>query len=336
MKQLLLAGVIAALASSAYVPLAQAQSRIDLIVGSDAGGGYDVYGRAVARHIGKYLPGNPNIVAQNMSGAGGNRAADYVYREAAKDGSALAIIFPGSIMAPLVDVGGDLKFDPAKFNYIGTAARETRVCILRKEAKAQTFDDVFKTETVMAASAEGGATADYPVLAKKILGAKFNVVRGYKGTREMLLAVERGEADGLCGAWSSFKTQKPDWADGVSAHVIVQFGIGTDPELDKLKVPPIWNYTKTESDKQVFELLVAQQEFGRPFVMPPGTPEAKVKAMREAFAKTMKDPDFLKEAKQLKIDIDYGSGEEVQKLVEHLYATPKPVVTRMIEAMKPS
>ncbi len=334
MKQLLLAGVIAALVPLAHVQSAEAQSRIDLIVGSDAGGGYDVYGRAVGRYIGKYLPGNPNVVAQNMPGAGGNRAADYLYSQGAKDGSMFGIIFPGAIMAPLVEVGGDLKFDPAKFNYIGTAARETRVCITRKDAKAKTFDDVLTTPTVMAASSEGGATVDYPLLAQKILGAKFNVVRGYKGTREIMLAVERGEADGLCGAWSSFKTQKPEWADGVSAHVIVQFGIGTDPELDKLKVPPIWNYTKTEADKQVFELLVGQQEFGRPFVMPPGVPEAKVKAMRDAFAKVMKDPDFLKEAKQLKIDIDYGSGEDVQKLVARLYATPKPVVTRMIEAMK--
>jgi tripartite-type tricarboxylate transporter receptor subunit TctC len=312
----------------------RAQSSIDLIIGSDAGGGYDVYGRTVARHIVKYLPGNPTIVPRNMPGAGGNRAAEFAYNQAPKDGSAFAIIFPGSVMTPLVDPTSGLKFDPSKFNYIGTAAKETRVCMLRKEAKAKTFADTLKEETVIAASAEGGSTADYALLMNDVLGTKFKIVRGYKGTREMLLAVERGEADGLCGyAYSSLKTQKPEWSDGVHANLIVQFGIDTDPDLDKLKVPSIFNFTKTEADKQVFELLVGQQEFGRPFVMPPGVPADKVKAMREAFAKVFKDPEFLAEGKKQKLDIGYGSGEEVQKLVDRLYATPKPVVDRMIKAM---
>jgi tripartite-type tricarboxylate transporter receptor subunit TctC len=332
--QVLASLVVAGLA--AWSGAASAQSQISLIIGSDAGGGYDVYGRTVARHIGKYLPGNPSIVSQNMPGAGGNRAAEYLYTTAAKDGSAFGIIFPGSVMAPLLGIGGDLKFDPVKFNYLGTAAKESRVCVTRKESKAKTFDDTMKAEVIVAASAEGGSTADYAVLANEFLGTKFKIVRGYKGSREIVLAVERGEADGLCGyAWTSLKTQKPDWISGENANIIVQFGIASEPELDKLKVPPVWNYIKGDETKQVFELLIAQQEFGRPFVMPPGTPVDKVKTMREAFAKTLADADFRAEAAKQKLDVEYGSGEEVQTLVERLYATPKPVVQRMIEAMKP-
>jgi tripartite-type tricarboxylate transporter receptor subunit TctC len=327
---------LAALGLLAVAGEAAAQSQINLIIGSDAGGGYDVYGRTVARHIPKYLPGNPTVVPQNMPGAGGNRAAEYIYTTAPKDGSAFGIIFPGSVMSPLMGVGGDLKFEPGKFNYIGTASKETRVCVTRKDAKAKTFEEAQKNEIVIAASADGGSTADYAVLANEFLGTKFKIVRGYKGSREMVLAVERAEADGLCGyAYTSLKTQKPDWIDGTNANLIVQFGIGPDPELDKLGVPKIWNFIKTDEAKQIFELLIAQQEFGRPFVMPPGTPADKVKAMREAFAKTMKDPEFLAEAKKQKIDIEYGSGEEVQQLVERVYKTPKAVVDRMAKAMTP-
>lgn len=326
-----LAAGMLALAGAADV---QAQSSIDLIIGSDAGGGYDIYGRTVARHISKYLPGNPTIVPRNMPGAGGNRAAEFAYNQAPKDGSAFAIIFPGSVMTPLVDPKSNLKFDPAKFNYIGTAAKETRVCAVRKEAKAKTFADTMKTETIIAASAEGGSTADYALLTNDVLGTKFKIVRGYKGTREMLLAVERGEADGLCGyAYSSLKTQKPEWSDGTQINIVVQFGIDTDPDLDKMKVPTIFSFAKSEADKQVLALLVGQQEFGRPFVMPPGVPTEKLKAMREAFAKIFADPEFIEEAKKQKLDIGYGSGEEVQTLVNRLYATPKPVVERMIKAM---
>ena len=325
----------AALFALSSVPGANAQSSIDLIIGSDAGGGYDVYGRTVARHITKYLAGNPTIVPRNMPGAGGNRAAEFAYNQAPKDGSAFAIIFPGSVMTPLVEPSSGLKFDPANFNYIGTAAKETRVCAFRKEAKAKTFADAMKEEIIIAASAEGGSTADYALLTNDVLGTKFKIVRGYKGTREMLLAVERGEADGLCGyAYSSLKTQKPEWADGTQVNIVVQFGIDGDPELDKMKVPSIFTFTKNEADKQVFELLVGQQEFGRPFVMPPGVPADKLKAMREAFAKVFQDPEFIEEGKKQKLDIGYGSGEEVQKLVERLYATPKPVVERMIKAMQ--
>jgi len=169
----------------------------------------------------------------------------------------------------------------------------------------------------------------------EVLGTKFRLVRGYKGTRDITLAIERGEADGLCGwAWTSLKTQKPDWLANKTVNILVQFGIDSDAELDKMGVPSVWTFVKNDADKQLLELMIGQQVFGRPFIAPPGVPENVLKVLRDAFAATMKDPAFLQDAEKSKIDIDFDSGENVQKLVQRMYATPKPVVNRLIAAMK--
>ncbi|HEY4135877.1 MAG TPA: hypothetical protein VGO34_11755 [Alphaproteobacteria bacterium] len=307
---------------------------VDLIVGGDAAGGYDVYGRTVARHIADHIPGAPVIVVRNMPGAGSNKAAEFIYTTAPKDGSVFGIVFPGAIMTPLLDPGR-LKFDPPKFNYLGTANKEIRVCAMRSNAAVKTMDDAMKGPSVIAATADGGSTQDYPAVMNEVLGTKFKIVRGYKGTKEITLAVERGEADGLCGwAWTSLKTQKPDWLENKGVNIFVQFGIEADPELEKMGVPPIWNYIKTDADKQLFELMIGQQVFGRPFVAPPGVPEDRMKALRDAFTATMKDPGYLADAAKAKLEVDFDSGENVQKLVARMYATPKPVVDRLIAAMK--
>ncbi len=307
---------------------------IDLLVGGDAGGGYDVYGRTVAKTIAKYIPGNPTVVVKNMPGAGSNKAAEFIYNVAPKDGSVFGIVFPGAIMTPLLDPGR-LKFDPPKFNYLGTANKEIRVCAMRSNAAVKTMEDAMKGESVIAATADGGSTQDYPAVMNEVLGTKFKIIRGYKGTKEITLAVERGEADGLCGwAWTSLKTQKPDWLENKGVNIFVQFGMENDPELDKMGVPSVWKFVKNDSDKQLLELMVGQQVFGRPFVAPPGVPEATMKALRDAFASTMKDKTYLADAEKAKLEVDYDSGENVQKLVARIYETPQPVVDRLIKAMK--
>jgi tripartite-type tricarboxylate transporter receptor subunit TctC len=307
---------------------------VDLIVGGDAAGGYDVYGRTVARSISKHIPGNPTIVVKNMPGAGSNKAAEFIYSVAPKDGSVFGIVFPGAIMTPLLDPGR-LKFDPPKFNYLGTANKEIRVCAMRSNAAVKTMEDAMKGETIIAATADGGSTQDYPAVMNEVLGTKFKIIRGYKGTKEITLAVERGEADGLCGwAWTSLKTQKPDWLENKGVNIFVQFGMENDPELDRMGVPSVWKFVKNDSDKQLLELMVGQQVFGRPFVAPPGVPEATMKALRDAFAATMKDPGYLADAEKAKLEVDYDTGENVQKLVARIYQTPKPVVDRLIKAMK--
>lgn len=308
---------------------------VDMIIGAAPGGGYDVYGRVVARHMPRHLAGNPTMVPKNMPGAGSSKAAEYIYSVAPKDGSAIGIIFPGSIMTPLLEEKRSTQYDPPKFSYLGTANKEVRVCALRNGAPATTVAAAMKTEVVMGATAEGGSTQDYPAVMNEVLGTKFKIIRGYKGTLDITLAVERGEADGLCGwAWTSLKTQKANWLTDKSVTVAVQFGMQNDPDLDKMGVPSIWSFVKNDADKQLLELMIGQQVFGRPFVAPPGVPADRLKILRDAFAATMKDKQFLADAQKSKLDIDYDSGEAVQKLVARMYATPKPVVNRLIAAMK--
>ncbi|MGE5538490.1 MAG: Bug family tripartite tricarboxylate transporter substrate binding protein [Gemmatimonas sp.] len=306
---------------------------VDLIIGAAPGGGHDIYARAIARHIGKHIPGNPNVVPKNMPGAGSNKAAAFLYNVAPKDGSVFGAIFPGAVMDPLTGDKSQVQHDPQKFNYLGTANKEVRVCAVWHTAPAQSFKDVFNTETILAASAEGGATADYAAVLDAVLGTKFKVVRGYPGTRDMTLAIERGEAHGLCGyAWTSLKTQNAEWVNSGKIKVILQTAFEGDPELNKMGVPLVWEFVKNEDDRKVIELLLAQQVFGRPYVAPPGTPAAMVKVLRAAFADTMKDKDYVAEANKLGLETDFGTGEEVQQLVDKVYATPAAIVQRLVKA----
>jgi tripartite-type tricarboxylate transporter receptor subunit TctC len=306
---------------------------VDLIIGAAPGGGHDIYARAIARHIVKHIPGNPNVVPKNMPGAGSNKAAAFLYNVAPKDGSVFGAIFPGAIMDPLTGDKSQVQHDPQKFNYLGTANKEVRVCAVWHTAPAKTFKDVFNTETILAASAEGGATADYAAVLDAVLGTKFKVVKGYPGTRDMTLAIERGEAHGLCGyAWTSLKTQNAEWVRDKKINVILQTAFEGDPELNQMGVPLVWEFMKNDDDKKVIELLLAQQVFGRPYVAPPGVPEPIVKLLRTAFAATVKDPDYVAEATKLGLDTDAGTGEEVQELVRKVYATPPDIVQRLIKA----
>ena len=307
---------------------------VELTIGAAPGGGHDVYARSIARYIGKHIPGNPTVVPKNMPGAGSNKAAAYLYNVAPKDGSVFGALFPGAIMDPLTGDKSQIQHDPQKFNYLGTANKEVRVCATWATAPAKTFKDTFTTETILAASAEGGATSDYAAVLNAVLGTKFKVVKGYPGTRDMTLAIERGEAHGLCGyAWTSLKTQNAEWVRDKKINVILQTAFEGDPELNQMHVPLVWEFVKNDADRKVIELLLAQQVFGRPYVAPPNTPEAAVKALRTAFTSTMQDKDYVAEAKKLGLDTDAGTGEEVQALVQKVYATPPAIVERLIKAM---
>jgi tripartite-type tricarboxylate transporter receptor subunit TctC len=307
---------------------------IDLIIGAAPGGGHDIYARTIGRHMGKHIPGEPNIVPKNMPGAGSNKAAAFLYNVAPKDGSTFGAIFPGAIMDPLIGDKSKVQHDPNKFIYLGTANKEVRVCAVWHTAPAQSFKDTFTKETILAASAEGGATADYAQVLDAVLGTKFKVVRGYPGTRDMTLAIERGEAHGLCGyAWTSLKTQNAEWVRDKKIKVILQTAFDGDEELNQMGVPMVWDFVKNDEDRKVIELLLAQQVFGRPYVLPPGTADSRVKTLRAAFTATMKDKDYVAEAKKLGLDTDFGTGEEVQALVQKVYATPRPIVERLVKSM---
>mgnify|MGYP006272836121 FL=1 len=313
-----------------------AGKKVDFVIGSDAGGGYDVYARNIGKHLGRFLPGNPTVIPRNMPGAGSGTAAASLFRLSAKDGTVIGALFPGVIVGPLLEDRAQNLFDPNKFEYLATADSGTRVCITGPLSKVKTFEDAQKQKTVIGASAAGGSTRDYAAFHKNAAGAQFNIVSGYKGTADILLAIERGEVDGLCGLdWTSLKSQRPTWLEQKTVNILVQDGMETEHELDALGVPPIWKFITKEADKAAVELIVSQQVFGRPYVAPPGVPAEQVKMLRDAFEAVMKDEAFLADAKQGRLDISPLRGEKVQDVVAKLYAAPKDVVQRAKQLITP-
>jgi len=328
--------VAAAVANAAHAADFYAGKTIDFLIGGDVGGGYDIYARVIGRHLGRFIPGNPTIVAKNQPGAGSGRAATFLYGVAPKDGTVIGAVFPGVIMGPLLDERAQPLFDPTKFQYLASADNATRVCITHEKSRVKTFEDAQRQKTIMGASAAGGSTRDYVSMHKKSSGAMFELVSGYKGTADILLATERGEVDGLCGLdWSSLKSQRPDWVRNKTVNILLQANLEPETELTRLGVPPVWKYIKSEDDRKAVELVIGQQVFGRPYVTPPGVPAEQVRILRAAFAATMADKDFLADADKTRIDVVPSTGEQVQQLIDRIYATPKAIVERAKELVRP-
>jgi tripartite-type tricarboxylate transporter receptor subunit TctC len=339
-KKLYCALVLAAAASTIAAPAPAADfyagKVIELQVGADVGGGFDIYARTLARHIGRYIPGNPTIVVKNMPGAGSGRTAIFISSIAPKDGLVLGALMPGAIIGPLLDEAQETQFNPTKVIYIGTADSGTRTCMTFSRSRIKSFDDARREQTILGASAAGGATRDYAYLHNHTAGAKFDVVSGYKGTAEISLAMERGEVDGTCGwDWSSFKAQKPDWVRDRKVNILVQVALQENTELTEMGVSPIWKYVQNEDDRKIAELVVSQQVFERSYIAPPGTPPELIAILRKAFDATMTDANFLADAQAARIAIEPLGGAKVQEVVENLYATPKPIVQRARRAIKP-
>lgn len=303
-------------------------------VGSSTGGGLDTFGRLVSRHLGKHIPGNPSVVVSNMPGAGGNILANHLDRIAPKDGSFIGITFPSIIIDPLL-AENHRGYDPTKFNYLGNANPEVLVCLLRQDAPAKTLEDILSNELIIGATAPGSTTADFPMITKGLLGAKFRLVTGYQGSREVTLAMEKGEVQGICGlGWSTVRVQYPEVLDGRTfGRIFAQEDLKGHAQLNAKGVPMMLLLAKTEADRQALSMFYAQNAFSRPFILPPGVPVDRVAAMRAMFMKAIADPDLQAEAVKMKIDAEPTSGEELQKIIERMYATPKDVVERVRKAM---
>jgi tripartite-type tricarboxylate transporter receptor subunit TctC len=298
---------------------------VRMIVGSAPGGGYDTYARVVSEHWRKHIPGNPVIIIQNMPGAGSLIATNYLANVAPKDGTVIGAINPIVATEPLLHPDR-AKFDVRKLQWIGSALREHHVGVARADTPVKTFADAFQKELIV--SGTGGSTNSYPTLTNALLGTKFKVVSGYNGTAQGMLAVERGEVDGNVGiTWASVKaTQTASLRDG-KLRVFVQFGLVKHREL--ADVPWVFDYAKDAADRAGLRLVLSNQEFGRPFLVPQDTPAFLVAALRKAFTDTMSDPEFLAEAEKRHLDIDPTMGDEIQSLVEEIYTTPEAVVARV-------
>ncbi len=334
------AAACALIASGAASPASAADfyagKTIDFEVGADVGGGYDIYARTLARHMGRHVPGNPTIVVKNMPGAGSGRTAVYISNVAPRDGGTLGALMPGAIIGPLLDDKPETQFDPTKVIYIGSADAGTRVCATFQHSKIKTFEDARGAKTILGATAAGGATRDYGYLHNHTSGTKFDIVAGYKGTADIALAMERGEVDGTCGwDWSSVKSQKSDWLRDHKINVLVQVGLEPNPELTKMGVPELWKYIGNDDDRKVAELVVSQQVFQRSYIAPPGTPAEQISTLRTAFDATMTDRQFLADAETVRIAIAPLPGAKVQEVVQKLYATPKSIVDRAKQVIKP-
>lgn len=328
--------MVLASAASAQSPEQFFKGRsIDMVIGADAGGGYDVYARVLTRHLGNHIPGNPSVVPKNMPGAGSNKAAQFIYAVAPKDGTVIGAIFGGGITQPLLGDAKAVQHDPTKFIYLGSANREVSLCVVRADA-VSSFAEALQKPVILGASAAGGTTRDFPAALNNVLGVRFNIVSGYPGTKEIGLAVERNEVQGFCGYFlSSLMTQNPGWMTDPNMRILVQEVSKGDPELTKRGVPVAVDFAKTPEDRQVLELIFDQLVFGRPYLLPPGVPSDRVAALRKAFLDALKDPALLEDAKKSRIDIDAVSGEEVQTLVAKMFATPEAIVQRAREAQIP-
>jgi tripartite-type tricarboxylate transporter receptor subunit TctC len=318
--------------ASAQTPAVSFRGKtVNLIIGFGAGGGYDALGRVLADHFGSHLPGHPTVVPQNMPGGGSFRAASYIYNQAPKDGTAIALISRDAALGPLTGQPGAL-FDATKLSWLGTPLTETNVCIANRTAGVKNVQDLKEKTLIVGDTGPGTGTHAYPKALNAILGFKFKLVGGYPSTAPVFLAMERGEVDGICESLDSVKARRPDWISSGAISILFQGGIKPNPELKG--VPFVVDLAQKPQDKQAVEFLYIGQGIGRPYIAPPDLPPATLKTLRDAFDATMKDPAFIDEINKRKYTLDPESGSELEALVKKAYATPKPIIDQIAQLIQ--
>jgi tripartite-type tricarboxylate transporter receptor subunit TctC len=306
--------------------------QVSLYIGFSPGGTYDLYGRVVARHIGKHIPGNPTVVPRNMEGAGSIRLTNFMYAQAPKDGTAIATMGRGGAFGPLFGMKG-AQFDAEKFLWLGSANDEVSLCASWHLSGIKSFDDVRQKELVIAATGPTDESQTVPKILNRVLGAKFRIIGGYPGSNEMTISIERGETQGRCAfSWASMKSVHRQWLDEKKIDILVQISYQKHPELPH--IPLAGELAKTPEQKQMIALFAARQVMGRPFYAPPDLPKDRAETLRKAFLATLDDPDFRAEAEKLKLEITPVAGERVQDIVREIYATPREVVQKAAELVR--
>jgi tripartite-type tricarboxylate transporter receptor subunit TctC len=295
-----------------------------LIAGYTPGGGFDLYARIIANYLGKYIPGHPRIVVQNMPGAGSLRAASHVYNVAPKDGSTIALT-RAPVIAPLMGQTSGAGFDVAKFTWLGSGASDLTVCALLGNPKVLTMADAMQHPFTLGGLGPGSDEDMYTKILRKLFGMKAQLVSGYPGGAELVLAVERGELDGRCGwAYSSIKISKPDWIAEKKLKLLNVLALERAAELPD--TPSVMEFATTDRQKQILQFVLNAQTLGRPFVAPPNIPADRAGALRKAFEATMNDQAFLAEMTAKKLDVGPVSWQRIEMLLKDFYATPQDVV----------
>ena len=299
---------------------------VDLYIGYSAGGGYDVYARLVARHLGKHIPGNPTVVPRNMEGAGSLRLANWLYTVAPKDGLAIGALARGAAFDPLFGSPG-AQFDAAKLNWLGSANNEVSVCAVLTTTGITSVDEMLRRPVLMGGSGGAADTDQFVNVINGVLGGKMKLIAGYPGGNEINLAMERGEVEGRCGwSWSSVLSTHAEWLRDKKVNILVQLSLTKHADLQN--VPLVMDLARNDEDKQVFGLVFARNVMGRPFVAPPNVPPERIEALRKAFIETMKDRDLLAEAEKTSLEVNPVPGEEIQRIVLDAYQTPPEIVKR--------
>ena len=299
---------------------------VAMIIGFGPGGGYDLWGRTVGRHIGRHLPGAPSVIPQNMPGAGSYAAASYIFNIAPKDGSVLGIIARDAALGPLSGATG-ARFYPTRLSWIGTPTKETNVCVAYHTSQVKSVLDLYDKQLIVGDTGPGTGTRSYPKALNELLGMKFKLVGGFPASSDVFLAMERGEVEGICESLDSIKIRRPDWIPTKKISILFQGGVEPSPELDG--VPFVLDLARTGDQKQAIEFLYAGQGIGRPFVAPPDLAPDRLKMLRDAFKATMTDPAFVAEAQKSKLDLEPEDGEHLAVLIAKIYATPKPIVDKI-------
>src|SRR5262245_8277827 len=302
-----------------------------IIPGAPSGAGNDLWGRLVARHIGKHLPGRPMVVPQNIPGAGGLNAANYIYNIAPKDGTALGIVPSSLPLGPLVGLAG-ARFDALKFGWIGSLTMITDVCIAMSRVPVKTFQDLLAKELITGDTGVGSGPYFYPKALNGILGTKFKLISGFPSTSNIHLAMERNEIDAVCHPLDAVVSSRRDWIASKTVNVLFQGGARPNPQLKG--VPLIVDLARTPEEKQAVAFLYAGSGLGRPFVAPPDLPAERVKMLRDAFMAAMTDPEFLADAERQRLAVQPEDGEYLAALIKKIYATPQAIVERVTELIK--
>jgi tripartite-type tricarboxylate transporter receptor subunit TctC len=304
---------------------------ISVDIGADVGGGFDAYGRVIAEFLGRHVPGSPVVTPQNRPGAGGRVSANWLYNVAPKDGTVIGVFGGWIAFEPLWGIAG-VQFDATRFNWLGNANREVTTCGFWNRSKGQSLDALRAGETLVGSYGPTTSMTQDAVALNALIGAKIKVIHGYKGTRDVVLAAERGEVDGSCGLWmSSVKSQYQKYLDSGELRLVVQMGLERHPELPN--VPNASDLITSEEDRLAFNLIFGQLEVARPVAAPPGVPADRVALLRKALADTLADPEFVATATKRGLEVRPLAGDKMQEFVKGIYSSPQPVVQRVTKMM---
>jgi tripartite-type tricarboxylate transporter receptor subunit TctC len=326
-----------AILAGGYVGAAQSDGLEDFykshsiatIVGFGVGGGYDLYGRLISRYMSKYLPGNPTIIPENMTGAGGLRAVNYLYSIAPKDGTVIGTFSRTLPLAPLLS---GANFDSRRFTWLGSVAQDVIVCFTWQSSPIKTWQDFLTMPSSLGGDGAGAEPDIYARFMKNVFGAKIRLVTGYRGTNDLFLAIERGELDGACGvSWGSIVSIHPNWIKEHKINVIVQVGLSKHPDL--LNVPTLAEVATDPEQAEIIKIIVTTLAVSRPFAAPPDIPPDRKAALVSAFEQATKDPGLRAEAQRIKLDVDLVPADTIDKLLARAYLTPKKLLAKTAVAI---